>query len=149
MNNAEQLRQEYKIKQLIDHELDAIIRQMRQMVKDTGLGTNRRLGNKQFADLQGVTGETASIEAIITWIRYQMGRYRFWNDGNFGPELVKALQQLESTAERIAQEVVRSLSLHITKRQFADMQQMIWHRLVQQYVGHLRREVIASQGERR
>jgi hypothetical protein len=126
-----------------------MIRQMRQMVRDTELCTNRRLGNKQFSDLQGVAGETTSIEVVITWIRYQMGRYRYWNDGHFGSSLIETLQGLEPVADRIAQETARTVSPTITKRQFADMKLMVWHRLVQQYVGHLRREVMACQGERR
>lgn len=136
---ADQLQVEYRIKRLIDLELDTIIPEIEQLVVDAKLNNNRRLGRSQFSSLQNVARDTTSVKVILTWIRYQMGRYSAWQEQSFGQSLVTALENLKETATRIAREA-STAQVSVDKND-------IYLRLVRQYVGQLQRLVIAYQGD--
>lgn len=126
---------EYAIQRKIDQQLDdTIIEHARKLINETGVKNNRRMGRAQFTNLQNVTRDTTSVQVILTWIRYQMGRQTAWNERNFGKNLLEYLgPELQSVAEEIVQ------TLPPSDAEARKVVREIHLRLIRQYVGQLQR----------
>lgn len=151
---ASEMQIEYYIRQRIEDNLDEVILpHIEQLVNETNL-CESRLGRAQFSSLQNLLRETNSIQVVLNWIAYQMGRYAAWREKDFGSKLLVALNGLEGIAKTITAELYASLETEETnfdtlfqneiqvRRRFRE----IWKRLIEQYVGQLYRRVVACKG---
>ncbi len=153
-------RTEYCIQQRIDELIDEVIfDKINNLAAATHLYEKKQKMNKQgnamgepqympastqFSKLIGLTQSTTSIEVIINWIKYQSGRYAEWQELNFGQMLAEDLESLKDYAIGLTEEVSAKTADEILANQDGRRYYRgLWLRLVQQYVGMLRRCVIA------
>jgi len=142
--------QQYQARQLIDEQLDmTIIPSVMKLIDDTEVYRPRErerdtLTNSQLSGLQNVTRDTQSVYAILTWIRYQIGRYKSWSNKDnkeFGKLLVERLSGLDTLAIQIARKLTNN-----DQKAAELLVRPIWLLLIQHYVGHLRRYFVAKGG---
>lgn len=150
-NSTLNMQIEYYIRQRIDETLDEIILpNIEQLVVSAQL-CQSDLGKSQFSSLQNLLRETNSIQVVFNWIRYQMGRYKNWNDHHFGSALLRNLNMLENIAKEIVAEIYnfRPEALEQEAQQDREIRRLIrqvWKQLIEQYVGQLYRSVVACKG---
>jgi len=97
----------------IDLLINEMIRQIRQLLKDTGVASSQ-MEKHQFSNLLGVARDTQSVELIKNFIHYQMGRDvrgTTWRANDFGERLIQDLEGLRERARGIAENVYRELRL--------------------------------------
>ncbi len=143
----------YRIREVIDEQLDVIIPAIRDIVDDTEVYRERDMGKSQFSNLSSVARETDSVEAVVAWIEYQIGRTtapgRGWrkvgrqDQAEFGVRLVKLLRELR----RLAIELSRDFGAEDKEYRAAIVRQL-WIGLVRQLVGQMERYVVFRVGTR-
>lgn len=132
------LAQKYAIQQEIEFLLDEhIIQDIRNLAQNKSRLT---LGNAQFAGLLNITRETDSVQVMLTWLRYQVGRYPAWQQDEFGKKLLTALENLRTDAEHVLEKV----GVKKNDPEYRRLLLRVWRMLIRQYVGHLRRAVMAE-----
>ncbi len=149
---TDQERQDLRRRMAVQHEIELemnnLIRDMIVLV-DSNKVAESRMEKHQIKNLLGVALETPSVEVVKQYILYQVGRDApgsSWRRDDFGGKLVKALDTLRRTAERIAQDVQRQLRLgdKLDNRQIDDA----WILLVRAYLGQLNRYFYYRREER-
>ena len=123
----------------IDLLVNELIRQVRQLVDETGVDASQ-MEKHQFSNLLGVALDTKSVELVKNFIQYQMGRDvrgTTWRAQNFGGQLVHDLDALRKRAEEIALNLYEALELdeEPTEKEIGE----IWIEIARQYVGQLNR----------
>lgn len=132
LNNNETL----LLLEIVDEKTDAIIVAMRQLVDDTKIYD--KLSPTQVSNLVNLTRSTDSVEAIITWIQYQIGRPGDWKHHDFGESLVKAIKTLGKEAYAEADR----LASHENNPKLHDyVARYLWAAFVRQYAGHMQRYI--------
>lgn len=143
-----QMREELLIRRYVDEKLDEVlILNIQQLLKTTRIQNNRRMGRSQFSGLQNVARDTASVQVILNWLRYQIGRQASWRDGDFGPKLLNILDEtLYSEAKNIAEDIIKeNEGYYSDKRTVNRLLRKVWLMLIRQYVGQLQRAVLGYQ----
>lgn len=101
----------YFIQQQVDKYLDDIIAAVREVVDNSKIYQEKTMGKSQFSQLSTLARDTESIEAIILWIEYQMGRAqpgRSWRKTDnqntaFGGLLIAVLHDLKTWSQEVSQ----------------------------------------------
>lgn len=143
LQNASKLRQAYAERRAIEEYLDEMIPNIRTLVHDTNVHNNSRMGLSQFSSLENIARETNSVEVIIGWVRYQVGRNRPWQEKDFGTKLANALDSLRQQAVVIEKTLLADTGGNVTKNRERD----IHLQLIRLYAGHLKRCVVAERGK--
>lgn len=102
------LQKELKINQAVDDRMNEILRQMQEML-DASKVWEGGMEVSQMQNLLAVAQETNSVEIVINYIRYQIGRdsnKSSWRRGSsldsaFGEQVIAALNKLQEIAESI------------------------------------------------
>lgn len=139
---TQEMRYHLAIQQGIDGHLNKLVVNARELV-DEFLKREKQsgewyIGPTQMSNLLNVCGETESVEVVIGYVQYQVGRddkRRNWAWQGFGEELVKRLQSRRSEAQALVSSAAGKTG-HTPGNDAADH---VWMLLVRQYVGHLRR----------
>lgn len=142
MVQFDKLQAELALKQAIDRQLDALVRRANQTTLI--LGAERgRLKENQLRNVVNVAGNTASIEALLNFIRYQIAREKAWQiksagGRDFGHQVIADIQtDVRAAAQRAAQEVRSEIG------ETAPTEDMLFGeaylRLTEQYLGYLNR----------
>lgn len=146
MNDEHRKQQRYEIlvQQSVDRRLNALIGDARKLVDDfLNKGGNKAdVGPTQMNNLLGVCGETGSVEAIIGYVQYQIGRddkQRSWAMASFGEELIKKLEARKKEAEALVSDAGHRSQYALEGKAREEEIDRVWMLLVRQYVGHLRR----------
>ena len=128
------MQQELKIDKAIDDRMNAILRQMQNMMDDAQPWSDKMEVN-QIQNLLAVAQETDSVEVVKNFIRYQIGRDggraswgRSMKGPAFGDRLIDELDKLEKIAKSIVPADSDSL-----------LAERAWMKLCRLYIGHLRR----------
>lgn len=137
--HRKQQRYEILIQQSVDRRLNALIEDARKLVDDflDKGGDRADVGPTQMNNLLGVCGETDSVQAVIGYVQYQIGRddkRRGWAVASFGEELIKRLRARKQDAEALVNQLSDLKGAERGKKI-----DYVWMLLVRQYVGHLRR----------
>lgn len=149
IDEKREIRQSYRIRRYVEEELDIIIPEMRQLVQETGLCQNRRMGKSQFSNLQNVARDTTSPEVILAWIDYQIGRQAVWRENAFGIKLRTALDALRDNADRIRTKIENDFAEEpLTDAEGKHLRRRIFLALIRQYVGQLTRYHVYCQEQR-
>lgn len=122
--------------EIVDEKTDAIIVAMRQLVDDTKIYEKRF--STQVSNLVNLTRSTDSVEAIITWIQYQIGRLDEWKHHDFGESLVIAIKTL---GEDACAEADRLASYETNPKLYDYVARYLWVAFVRQYAGHMQRYI--------
>lgn len=102
--------------------------------------TQLKLG--QLNNLLGVALETDSPAVVTNWLRYQMGRRETkggWGDSGLGDQVVKDIEELETSARQVAEKVFGNTS--------PDYLRQAHIALVRRYAGYLKRWFVARGGQ--
>jgi hypothetical protein len=132
------LRREMAIQAEVELELNSLIRGMSTLVDKTQIADGG-MEKAQMKNLLGTALDTESVEVVLNYIRYQMGRDTRelnWRYQRFGDELVRALNGLRADAERIVIGAHRDLGLGDPSQRQIDA---AWLHLVRHYLGQLNR----------
>lgn len=148
LQDASELRQAYAERKAIEEYLDEMIPNIRTLVHDTNVHNtnghnNYHMGLSQFSSLENIARETNSVEVIIGWVRYQVGRNRPWQEKDFGTKLANALASLRQQAVEIENTLLGDTGGNVTKNRVRD----IHLQLIRLYAGHLKRCVVAERGK--
>ena len=127
------LQRELKINQAIEDRLNQLLGQMKEMVDNSRIWESGMEVN-QLQNLAAVAQETTSVEVVLNYIRYQIGRdgsTSSWrraigNAPPFGEQVVAELERLKEVAQGIAGE----------DRAAADR---AWINMTRRYLGYLQR----------
>jgi hypothetical protein len=136
MLDPETMRRELAIEQAINQRLDDLVR----LVNETIATLNSKTGleKNQFRNLLNVSQQSPSVEVVVNFIRYQIGRSgRDWGKGqnDFGHRVIKDLRgPVANTAQEVGEEV-RGKGIAVSD----ERQQQVHVRLMQLYLGYLNR----------
>lgn len=132
--DPETMRRELALEQAINARLDELVRQVNQTI--AALGNETRLEKNQFRNLLNVSQQSPSVEVVINFIRYQIGRSgRDWNDNNFGHRVIEDLRgKVAEIAGQVVKDV-RAKGMAISD----ERQQQVYVQLTQLYLGYLNR----------
>lgn len=137
--DRQRLRYDILIQQSVDQQLNALVVDARQLVDGPGSDEAKiGVGPTQMSNLLNVCRETDSVQVVIGYVQYQIGRdnrRRNWAIGGFGEGLIKRLDGLKSQAVGI----VGAASKVYAPPDRNTAIDHVWMLLVRQYVGHLRR----------
>jgi hypothetical protein len=146
MNDGDRKQQRYEvlIQQGVDRRLNALIEDARKLVDDflDKGGDRADVGPTQMNNLLGVCGETDSVEAVIGYVQYQIGRdgkRRGWAVASFGEELIRRLEARKKEAEALVSDASRHFQHALEGKSRSEEIDRVWMLLVRQHVGHLRR----------
>ena len=126
----------YALRQEVDDRLDEMIVRIRKLVDTTRVYESGGMQRAQFSNFSNVVRDTNSVEAVRTWIQYQIGRARQdagWQMNGFGDKVLAEIDRLEQIAEDIA-----------TRYPGSDREKGVYYRqlriaLLRQFAGHLER----------
>ncbi|MBX5490438.1 MAG: hypothetical protein IRZ14_04710 [Chloroflexi bacterium] len=134
-----------RVRRALEARLDRVVTLARELLASTlfARGDDHR-GTFREAQLRNavvVAGSTESLEAIKSWVRYQVGREAGrggWRHRDFGEALVRQIEQeLAALASEIA-----------TTADAAEVQPAIHVALTRQYLGYLHRHFVFAEMER-
>lgn len=151
--NVNEMRYRILVQQQADRELNGLIPDIRTLLdklftqsdSETNNWKKWKLEHKQLSNLLGVCGETNSVEVVISFIEYQIGRDKRsktpnnWAWKDFGKTLKDKLQKLEETAKSIVRQAIRDSNYTLNEADQKLEYGKVWMELVRLYVGHLRR----------
>ncbi len=109
------------------------------------------LQHKQLSNLLGVCGETDSVEAVIGFIEYQIGRDKDagnWAWEGFGETLKQKLQALQEPAKGIVGQALQASRHSLDEVARAQETERVWMELMRLYAGHLRRYFVYKKPEK-
>ena len=141
--DSSRLRYEVLIQQDVDAQLNRLIEDGRQLADDffNGAGKSSELTATQMSKLLDVCGDTDSVEVVIGYIQYQIGRddkHKNWSAGGFGEDLIKKLRAHKKTAEAVVNTASKASDCTLPEAGKPEVDH-VWMLLVRQYIGHLRR----------
>lgn len=141
--NTQEMRYRLTIQQGIDRQMNTLIVDVRDLLDDFMNG-HRGWGmdSTQMSNLLNVCSETESVEVIVSFLHYQIGRddrYKnTWAWRGFGDKLVEKLSALRSKAEALVNQASQEAGYQLGKGK-PQQRDHVWVLLARQYVGHLRR----------
>src|SRR4051812_35242713 len=127
-------RSELQVQRALDARLDRLVRLGQELVDERLFAdppASVPLHEGQLRHAVALANETSSLEALKSWIRYQIGRPdgRGWRHQGFGDAV---LEQIDGPLQSWAGEIATELSQ-------PDRQREIWLRLARAYLGYLSR----------
>lgn len=143
---TQEMRYRLEIRQGADQQMNALVVKARELID--GLLVREKypgqwnMGPTQMSNLLNVCCETGSVEVVIGYVQYQIGRDKgrkgrpeSWAWQGFGEQLIEELQARRPEARALVSNAVRK-----TGHTAGDTEENhVWMLLVRQYVGHLRR----------
>ncbi|RLC84284.1 MAG: hypothetical protein DRI79_13090 [Chloroflexi bacterium] len=147
---TQKMRYHLAIRQGVDRQMNELVVNARKLVdgflEKEKQGGRWEMGPTQMSNLLNVCGETESVEVVIGYIQYQIGRDKGskgppknWAWQGFGEELVKRLQDLKSQAGALVSTALQKAEHTLDEDKREEEEDRVWMLLVRQYVGHLRR----------
>jgi len=98
----------------------------------------------QFNTVLSVALDTPSPRVVINWIQYQMGRKEtmsVWENSGLGAQVLADIRDLEENAKQVAGYVYGDPPT-------ADQVREVYIRLIQRYLGYLKRCYVAKGGQK-
>ncbi len=144
----EELRRLMLVRKYIEGAMNGLVRRARKLVDDTDISA-AQMEKHQISNLLGVALDTDSVEVVINFIQYQVGRDArgtSWRAKGFGHKLVRELNDLQNTARAIAGKVQSELEQSKSPRK--EESDGIWIELVRQYLGQMNRYFYYRKEER-
>lgn len=131
----------------IDRVMNELIPQLREAVEKARIADRRcELSTAQMSNLVNVAAETQSVEVVIGYLQYQVGRDAGrrvqWAWQGFGETLIDMLNALKGRAEGIVDSAARQIGPLPTDDDRRKEVEQVWMALVRQFLGHLRRYFI-------
>ncbi|MCI0605867.1 hypothetical protein L0156_23015 [bacterium] len=131
------------VTQQVDLAMNQIIQDMKTWTEKTNF-TNQQceLSASQLSNTLGVAAATKSVEVVLGYIEYQIGRdnsRRSWGWSNFGDQLLAQLRALGSTAEGIVSIAAQRSGLTLSDEVKKKKDEEAWMELMRQYLGQMRR----------
>lgn len=130
--------------QIVDSYTDYLVEQAELTISDARMREIRRsIRLNQLSNLLSVTLATDSINAIVNWIYYQMGRretQHAWKQTGLGDDVINRIKRMHTQAKEAGQRVHGDAA---NPKQI----QEIHVAMVRLYVGYLRRWFIAKGGQ--
>lgn len=125
-----------------------LIRNARQLVD--GIASSLKITSTQVSNLNNVSAEAVTVEEVVGFIQYQIGREKSgnqsWGEAGFGDKLIKELTALQPQAQGIVNLAFKKFAPEgLSDKQ---EQERVWLLLAQQYTGHLRRYVTYKRPEK-
>jgi hypothetical protein len=147
---TQEMRYHLDVQQGVDRQMNELVINARKLVDDflekEKQGGKWDMGPTQMSNLLNVCGETGSVEVVIGYIQYQIGRDmgskgppKNWAWQGFGEKLIEQLQDLKSQAGALVSTALRKVEHTLDEDQREGEEDGVWMLLVRQYVGHLRR----------
>lgn len=146
--NINEMRYRIIVQKKIDEQLNGLIPDIRalldlftQLDPEQDNRNKWKLEHKQLSNLLGVCGQTDSVEVVIGFIEYQIGRDKYresWAWEKFGKKLNDKLRILHEKARGIVGQAMQE-SLYSNEADRTRENARVWMELVRLYVGHLRR----------
>ncbi len=138
-----EMRYRLVLQQGVDGQLNRLVVQARELL-DGFLqdGKGWQMGPTQMNNLLNVCNETGSVEVVIGYIQYQIGRDdkgQTWAWRDFGEALIKQLRDLKSQAGALVGKAAQQADYPLEGEREKREKDWAWMLLVHQYVGHLRR----------
>jgi hypothetical protein len=142
-NDTQEMRYRLAIQQGIDRQMNTLIVDVRGLLDEFMKGHGGwNMDSTQMSNLLNVCSETESVEVIVSFLHYQIGRddrhKNTWAWRGFGEELVEKLSGLRSKAKALVNRASQEAEYQLGKSE-AQQQDHVWVLLARQYVGHLRR----------
>jgi hypothetical protein len=135
----QELRRLMLVRKYIEGAMNGLVRRVRKLVDDTNISATQ-MEKHQISNLLGVALDTGSVEVVINFIQYQVGRDARgtnWRAKGFGNKLVRELKDLQNTARAIAGKVQSDLEQSQSPRK--EEIDGIWIELVRRYLGQMNR----------
>jgi hypothetical protein len=133
------------IQQGVEEHLNRLVVNARELIdeflkKEEGEGRQWNMGPTQMSNLLSVCGETGSVEVVVGYIQYQIGRDdkdRNWAWWDFGEALIERLRALQPQAHALVSKALQKTGHALDDGERRGEEDQIWMLLVCQYVGHL------------
>lgn len=156
--NINEMRYRLIVQQAEDRQLNQLIPKIRNLLDEFFAKeddkTNWGLKSAQLSNLLGVSGETDSVEVVVGFIEYQIGRDRSdknraknWAWNNFGEKMKGELRALQEVAKGIVGKAVQESGDSLDESARSQEIQRVWIDLVRLYAGYLRRYFIYIKGD--
>lgn len=139
--NVSVLQRRMATQQIIEQQLNNIIRNMRDLVDDTNI-TKSQMKQNQMTNLRTVSLDTPSVELVKVYIQYQIGRDERednWRYANFGEKLISQLDGLHQEAVSTVRQVNETLGFPETQTPNDKDVEAVWIDLARHYIGQLNR----------
>lgn len=143
VEERKELRRLMMVRHRIEAAMNGLVRRARKLVDDTDISATQ-MEKRQISNLLDVALNTDSVEVVINFIHYQVGRDARgtnWRAKGFGNKLVRELNDLQNTASSIAGRVHSELNNERGRGKFPRKEEIdgIWIELVRQYLGQMNR----------
>lgn len=136
----------------VDRSMNELIPSIRDTAEKAKIGDRAcELSPAQMSNLVGVAGDTKSVQVVISYIQYQVGRDRTgksWRWQGFGETLFKELKGLEGRAKGIVSTVSTTINSPLEGDTLKAEVDRVWMDLTRHYLGHLRRYFMYRKPER-
>ena len=137
----------------VDRSMNELIPNIRDAAEKAKIGDRDcELIPAQMSNLVGVAGDTRSVQVVISYIQYQVGRdsknRKSWAWHGFGETLVKELNGLQERAKGIVGSVGKEVQAPLQSDAFKAEVDRVWMELTRHYLGHLRRYFMYRKPER-
>jgi hypothetical protein len=145
IHDPEQMRRELALEEAIKRQADAVVRLANQAI--AGLSQNTKLEKSQFSNLLNVAQSSESVEVIVNYLRYQMGReQKLWGTGQ--NDLAHVI--IGHIRTELQDLVDQQIAAYLTERKIdaePDRLREAHFRLVFQYIGYLRRAFVYGKAD--
>jgi hypothetical protein len=143
VEERKELRRLMMVRSRIEAAMNGLVRRARKLVDDTDISATQ-MEKRQISNLLDVALNTDSVEVVINFIHYQVGRDAQgtnWRAKGFGNKLVRELNDLQNIASSIAGRVQSELNNERGRGKFPRKEETdgIWIELVRQYLGQMNR----------
>jgi phage/plasmid-associated DNA primase len=138
--DAKKMREELALQEAIKRQADAVVKLANQAI--AGLPQNTRLEKSQFSNLLNVAQSLESVEVIVNYLRYQMGReQKLWGTGDTDLAHV-IIRHIRTDLKHLAdQQIAAYLKERNIEAQRERLQEAHFL-LMSQYIGYLRRAFV-------
>jgi hypothetical protein len=128
----------------IDQYTDYLVEEAAHTISDSRMAQMQRTVRlNQFSNLLAVALATDSVNAIVNWVYYQMGRRetrQAWKQTGLGDDIINRINRMRGNAAEAAQRVYGEEATN-------DQIRAIHVAMVRLYVGYLRRWFVAKGGQ--
>lgn len=156
--NINEMRYRLLVQQAEDQQLNQLIPKVRKLLDEffakEDCGPKWELKSTQLGNLLGVSGETDSVEAVIGFIEYQIGRdkrgkngAKNWAWNGFGEKMRGELRDLHEIAKGIVGKAIQDSGYSLDAMARSQEIQGVWIDLARLYAGYLRRYFVYIKGD--
>jgi hypothetical protein len=140
LDTADTMREELALQEAIKRQADEVVKLANEAI--AGLPQGTKLEKNQFSNLLNVAQSSESVEVIVNYLRYQMGReQKLW--GTKENDLAHVIiRHIRASLHALAHQQIAAFLKERDLSTSPETLQEAHFRLVHQYIGYLRRAFV-------